>query len=348
MKEGLLTYEFADAHLNIGDYVQSIAAKQFLNEQSKPVYIDREHLNSFAASEDTLLIMNGWFLMTPENFPPSKQIKPIVVSHHINVSVQEHFSKNEDIVKFYKDNEPIGCRDYFTLNFLRELGVEAFYTGCLTLTLGDTYSSGEKSDKVYFVDPRYKKHRGKLNTLKNSGILISKFFVINSIRKKFKKKGDTESWYKTIEFYKSYSQIFDDKVLVNAEYVKHFIPAEQFKDQDEIIAFGESLLRKYAQANFVVTSRIHCALPSLSMGTPTLYVDIPDDHDVSDCRLNGIKEFFHVIQNHKGKLTSELLQKGDKFKWNSKFENKKDFIPVKEKIEKLVKEKMKQLKTEQS
>ncbi|ESU24245.1 hypothetical protein FEDK69T_06850 [Flavobacterium enshiense DK69] len=347
MKDGLMTYEFAAGHLNIGDYVQSIAAKQFLNDKTNFTYVDREHLNSYEG-EDIKLIMNGWFLMTPENFPPSQKIKPVIVSHHINVTVQEVFAKNQAVIDFYKANEPVGCRDFFTMDFLKGLGVEAFYTGCLTLTIGDTFSSEEKSNKIYFVDPRYKKHRGKVNRLKNIGLLLTKFSVINSIRKKFKKNSDWESWYKTLEFYKSYSQIFDDNVLVNAEYVKHFVPADQFKNEDEIFAFGEDLLRQYAKANFVVTSRIHCALPSLSMGTPTLYVDIPDDGEVSYCRLNGIKEYFHVVENHKGILSTDLLKKGEKFKWDSKFENKKDFIPVKEKISKLVKEKMNQVKTEQA
>lgn len=342
MKEGLLTYEFTDEHLNIGDYVQSIAAKQFLSSQYERTYIDREHLNSYQGDE-LALIMNGWFMMTPQNFPPSKKIKPILVSHHINVSVQEYFANNPEIIAFYKANEPIGCRDYFTLDFIKSLGVDGYYTGCLTLTLGNTFQTEEKSNKVYFVDPRYKKHKGFWNKLKTLLIGITKFNTINTIRSKFKKENNWKSWYKTIEFYKSYSQIFTDEVLMNAEYIKHYIPASLFKNEDEIFAYGENLLRQYAKANFVVTARIHCALPSLSMGTPTIYVDIPDDHEVSDCRLNGIKEYFHVVQNRKGILSSNLVKNGEKIGWNTSIQNKKDFIPVKEKIEKTVKEQLQKI-----
>ncbi len=341
-KEGLLTYEFTNNHLNIGDYVQSIAAKQFISSTNR-IYIDREHLNSYD-DEEAILIMNGWFLMTPENFPPSKKINPIIVSHHINISVQEHFSKSPKILNFYKENEPVGCRDYNTLEFLKSHGIDAYYTGCLTLTLGNTFKSEKKSDKVYFVDPRYAKNIGFKNDLHSALLLLTKFYTINTIRKKFKKGNDRLSWYKTLEFYKSYSQIFTNKVLRNAEYVKHFIPAEQFKNEDEIFEYGENLLKKYAQANFVVTSRIHCALPSLSMGTPTLYIDIPDDHVVSDCRLIGIKEYFHVVTNQNGKLSTDLLKNGKKFDWNSTFENKKDFIAIKDTISKIVSEKLEKLR----
>jgi hypothetical protein len=37
-------------------------------------------------------------------------------------------------------------------------------------------------------------------------------------------------------------------------------------------AMAESLLREYAQARFVVTSRLHCALPCLALGTPVLLI----------------------------------------------------------------------------
>ena len=247
----------------------------------------------------------------------------------------------------FKDSNGDGIGDLrgiiSKLDYIKSLGVDAYYTGCLTLTLGNTFQTEEKSNKVYFVDPRYKKHKGFWNKLKTLLIGITKFNTINTIRSKFKKENNWKSWYKTIEFYKSYSQIFTDEVLMNAEYIKHYIPASLFKNEDEIFAYGENLLRQYAKANFVVTARIHCARPSLSMGTPTIYVDIPDDHEVSDCRLNGIKEYFHVVQNRKGILSSNLVKNGEKIGWNTSIQNKKDFIPVKEKIEKTVKEQLQKI-----
>lgn len=89
MKEALLKYDFTDHGLNIGDYIQSLAAKQFLNNQD-PILISREALNEYDG-EQVKLIMNGWFLMNGENFPPSEKITPLLVSHHINTSVHSHF-----------------------------------------------------------------------------------------------------------------------------------------------------------------------------------------------------------------------------------------------------------------
>lgn len=142
MKEALLKYDFTNYGLNIGDYIQSLAARQFLND-SNPILISREALNEYEG-EQVKLIMNGWFSMKGENFPPSDKITPLLVSHHINTSVHSHF-KRKEVIDFYKKNEPVGCRDYFTLEFLEGLGVKCYYTGCLTLTLSEKYSSNKKT-----------------------------------------------------------------------------------------------------------------------------------------------------------------------------------------------------------
>ena len=329
MKEALLKYDFTDNGLNIGDYIQSLAAKQFLSNQD-PILISREALNEYEG-EQVKLIMNGWFLMNGENFPPSEKITPLLVSHHINTSVHSHFRK-EEVVNFYKKNEPVGCRDYFTLEFLESLGVKCYYTGCLTLTLSEKYSSNEKNDNIYFVDPRYKKARGMVDQLIRLYLLITKFNTISVIRSRYIRYNNKKSWRKTLDFYRSFSQIFDDEVLKKAIYVKHYMPANKFNNDAEIFAYGEELLRKYASAKYVVTSRIHCALPSLSLGTPRLYIDIPNDHNVSSCRLNGIKEFFHIIHTNGNKLSCDLLKNGEKFNLKSAFKNKDDFKVIRDNI----------------
>lgn len=331
MKEALLKYDFTDDGLNIGDYIQSLAAKQFL-ENKNPILISRDALNEYNG-EQVKLIMNGWFLMKGENFPPSNNITPLLVSHHINTSVHQHFQK-EEVINFYKKNEPVGCRDYFTLDFLEKLGVKCYYTGCLTLTLGDTYSSNERNENIYFVDPRYKRSRGLFGQLTRLYLLITKFNTISTIRSKYIRSNNKKSWKKTIDFYRSFSQVFEDDVLKKAIYVKHYMPANKFKNDEEIFSYGEELLRKYASAKYVVTSRIHCALPSLSLCTPTLYIDIPNDHDVSSCRLNGIKELFQIIHTSGTKLSCDLLKKGEKFNLKSTFTNKDDFMIIRDKIKK--------------
>lgn len=52
---------------------------------------------------------------------------------------------------------------------------------------------------------------------------------------------------------------------------------------------AKELLSLYARASCVVTSRLHCALPCLAMGTPVLFINIVAD----PYRLDGLLDFLH-------------------------------------------------------
>ena len=66
MKNGLLVYSSEYEYVNIGDYVQSLAAKQFFDGIDE--FICREKLHEYAG-EDVKLILNGWFTHKPDNWP---------------------------------------------------------------------------------------------------------------------------------------------------------------------------------------------------------------------------------------------------------------------------------------
>ena len=44
----------------------------------------------------------------------------------------------------------------------------------------------------------------------------------------------------------------------------------------------------------MITSRIHCALPCLALGTPVIFIDsFTDDSNVS--RIDGLRDLFNVV-----------------------------------------------------
>lgn len=152
MKNGLLVYTPLNGKFNIGDYIQSLAAKQFFPNSSTFLYIDRDHTNEYQG-EPVKLIMNGWYSHEPQNWPPSIQINPLFVAIHINETIKDQFLTEESIA-YFKRFEPIGCRDYNTQKMLLSKGIKAYFSGCLTLTLGLTYQHKKIScNKIYFVDP---------------------------------------------------------------------------------------------------------------------------------------------------------------------------------------------------
>jgi len=80
MKFGLLTY-IEDKHVcNVGDYIQSLAAKQFLQVD---LLLNRERLGEYDG-EEVKLIMNGWFTHNIHHWVPNDSINPLFVSFHIN------------------------------------------------------------------------------------------------------------------------------------------------------------------------------------------------------------------------------------------------------------------------
>jgi hypothetical protein len=100
---------------NIGDYIQSLAALQYLPKNCFPYLIDRDYLKYYNGPKLNL-IMNGWFFIYEGNKIVSDKINPIYLSFHIS-------NKNaidSEAIKNFKKYEPIGCRDLFTYKILKK------------------------------------------------------------------------------------------------------------------------------------------------------------------------------------------------------------------------------------
>lgn len=151
----VMTYN--DIHsVNVGDYVQSIAAKSFVGDgtHSQIIYHSRDELREYTGHE-AKIIMNGWFTYKPDNFPPSSSLQPLFVSFHLNSSFIGDLLSRGDVIDYLKGHEPIGCRDTKTVELLQARGINAFYYGCLTLTVVRTnkFAIQKTRSKVILVAP---------------------------------------------------------------------------------------------------------------------------------------------------------------------------------------------------
>lgn len=157
MKYGLFEYSTA----NIGDEIQSIAARRFLPRID--YYFDRDNIDATDTHGDKVkLIMNGWYTERPESFPPkSKNIEPLLVSMHVeryahDGALASGFCSDQGKA-FLAKYGPVGTRDEAMLDFFQELGIDAYFSGCLTLTLNadkkikkqDFILAVDVSDKIY-------------------------------------------------------------------------------------------------------------------------------------------------------------------------------------------------------
>ncbi|WP_027391628.1 polysaccharide pyruvyl transferase family protein [Aquimarina latercula] len=275
MKYGLLTYDENKNFFNVGDNIQSLAAKQFLPKVD--TLLNRERLGEYKG-DPIKLIMNGWFTHNIHNWVPSEDIDPVFVSFHMNNTAAPAMLSEKGIA-YLKKHEPIGCRDQFTADTLKAKGVDAHFTGCLTLTL-DSYKvdDSERGDDIYIVDPLYSYPRAE-KVFYNTKITIKN--ILNGSAFKLGKKN------------KHIKKFISKEVLDTATFINQEPPSNTYTDEEKF-DMAVDLLNKYARAKLVITSRIHCALPCLAMGTPVIFVNGFDSF-VDSCRFDGILELFNRI-----------------------------------------------------
>lgn len=269
---------------NIGDYIQSLAQEQFWNKID--CYVEREKMSEFVSDENVNLIMNGWFLWSADKFPPSDCINPLFISFHLTPSRIDKVLSNPKSVEYLKRYQPIGCRDIDTKEKLEQYGINAYFSGCLTTTLGYKGFHATKNGNILFIEPfnqigmNYKsnlmvrtlqaftflfKHWNKVSILKDK-VIFEKKTHISRISKKL------DILLNTATFYHVYSKIFSDEVLLNAIFMSQLIEDKNYTEEDKL-EIARDYLRKYAEAELVVTSRLHAAFPSMALGTKTIYID---------------------------------------------------------------------------
>ena len=264
---------------NIGDYIQTLAVIKLIGKEYK--ILDRESLNSYN-DEPRKVIINGWFMENPLNFPPSSNIKPLFISFHINPDIASDFL-NSNTVSYLKEHQPIGCRDTFTQELLEKHNIKTFYSSCVTLTL----------NKTDYISTVYKKNTtliiGAFDRLKpyietNKGIYKA---LISSIK----------APYKFLN-YKTKNLIFN-KWLRKQNFELNFanqIVEKKISSHEEGVKLAEEVLIKIANSDHIITSRIHSALPAVAMGKKVIFINEGLDNINHRSRLSGLQSFFKSIK----------------------------------------------------
>jgi hypothetical protein len=191
---GLLDYRTPDRTVqsrNIGDYIQSLAALghvarhaglEFVGDselgahsralQSRiakddliegrhrtavVVPVNRDASNYQDLPDATWTILFGWFMhplfRQRTDFPLHPSVRPIPISFHCHVPAL----LTGEAVEYLRHYGPVGCRDLSTLRLLSSRGVPAFFSGCLTTTVGMGFApasdhDGAGADRVVVVD----------------------------------------------------------------------------------------------------------------------------------------------------------------------------------------------------
>jgi len=208
---------------NLGDDIQTLAALQFMGEDV--TFVPRDQLG--LVTDPGKVLLNGWWSHDPaSSFPP--KIDALPISMHL---CQKFRDEVKDLSWFA--TRKTYARDIDTANWLRSLGFDAEFIGCLSLTF--PVANVERRTKLLFVDTRH------APSSRCS-------FMLTHL----------------------------DPVNLELPYVIRHREARQ-------------LLDLYAQADLVITSRLHCALPCVAMGVPVVCITKEDDP-----RFTGMQRFITI------------------------------------------------------
>ncbi|MEI8365858.1 MAG: polysaccharide pyruvyl transferase family protein [Parachlamydiaceae bacterium] len=230
---GTETFGYISAStINIGDDIQTIAAKRLLPKKS--VAVDRELISEFSYRTPVKTLVSGWFMhheggywdlpIPPpaRSWPPAPAIDPFFISIHLTGTfLPIVFSDNN--IEYLRKHSPIGARDLFTLNELQKRGIPSYFSGCLTLTLENKCRT--RNNLIYLVDL------------------------------------DQE----TVDYIKSRTSspvvvLTHGRALLGLLTVEHRLK------------YAEFLLNLYRKCKCVVTTRLHAAMPCLAFETPMFMV----------------------------------------------------------------------------
>lgn len=216
-------------------------------------------------SKTVKIIGNGWFRLNDSLHVPCEAMDPLWIAVHVN-QISDAIKQRKVIEYFrnYSRIRPVGCRDLKTLRFFSSQGVNAYFSGCLTTTL-------KRSD--YSEDNNRK------------GLVISDLPNLNPKRNKFFPLG---RWW----LYKRVlPNVIGHDFLERNDEIKEISHAMTIHStHKERFERARSLLKTYASARLVLTSRIHCALPCLALGTPVVLI-APYDPE----RYEGLTELMNHV-----------------------------------------------------
>lgn len=157
MKFGRLVYNYTgetiagkDGIYNIGDNFQTFA----IDNVYKRMGIGSDDIININACEmknydgEYVIVLVAGYASHYKRFnqlPPSGKIIPLFFSFEMSDE------SCDDIVPYLKEHAPIGCRDEATMQLLRRKGIEAYTSGCLTITLPKRIKEPTQK-KVFFID----------------------------------------------------------------------------------------------------------------------------------------------------------------------------------------------------
>lgn len=102
------------------------------------VPVNRDASSYQAVPPTTWLIAFGWYMQSNfgrYDFPFHPNLRPLFISFHCNRPAM----LTPAALEYLRAHGPVGCRDWTTVDLLLSAGVPAFFSGCVTTTIGTVF-----------------------------------------------------------------------------------------------------------------------------------------------------------------------------------------------------------------
>ena len=211
------------------------------------VPVNRDHLNRYRGGR-RILIANGWYLHNRSNWPPAPELDPVFVSFHM----ADAWQPGDEALGYLRRHAPIGCRDLSTVRRLQAYGVDAYFTGCLSLTLTNPFSAEARTGPVVLCDADLGYDGGYPPSARS---MVQRLIP---------------------------SRVLEGATVVEQECAERYRNDYRWKTRRAM-----AQLELLARARLVITTRLHCALPCRALGTPVILLH---QNYHNDSRFDGLRD----------------------------------------------------------
>jgi mannosyltransferase OCH1-like enzyme len=126
---------------NVGDHIQLLGLEDILRRQgfAPSVRLDRDRDLAGGdwlqnAPENLPILINGWLMHRPAAWPPHPRLNATLFGVFFQMASAPHLVE-QPALDYYSTRPAIGCRDPFTMNLLRNRGVDAYLSHCASMGL---------------------------------------------------------------------------------------------------------------------------------------------------------------------------------------------------------------------
>jgi mannosyltransferase OCH1-like enzyme len=124
---------------NVGDHIQVLAMDDLLRRRGFVPSIRLDRDRDLAGGDwvdrtpDSLpILINGWLMHRPAAWPPHPKLEATLFGVFFQMASAPHLVEPAAL-DYYANGPAIGCRDPFTLNLLRDRGVDAYLSHCASM-----------------------------------------------------------------------------------------------------------------------------------------------------------------------------------------------------------------------